>query len=67
MLELELKLVPFVRDHYGTLSPAEQATYEAMLEEEDWQLFDWLQRREVPEDAAVLAMVEKIIASRGKL
>lgn len=67
MLELELKLVPFVRDHYGTLEPAEQATYEAMLEEEDWQLFDWLQRREVPEDPAVLAMVEKIIASRGKL
>ncbi len=67
MLELELKLVPFVRDHYASLSPGEQSTYENMLEEEDWQLFDWLQGREVPEDALTKTVVDKIIASKGRL
>ena len=67
MLELELKLVPFVRDHYASLSPGEQRTYENMLEEEDWQLFDWLQGREVPEDALTKTVVDKIIASKGRL
>lgn len=67
MLELELKLVPFVRDHYATLRPDEQSTYENMLEEEDWQLFDWLQGREVPEDAMTKTMVDRIIAYKGRL
>ena len=67
MLELELKLVPFVRDHFASLSEAEQGCYEAMLAEEDWQLLDWLQGRAVPEDALTRQVVDKIIASRGKL
>ena len=67
MLELELKLVPFVRDHYAHLSEPEQAAYEAMLGEEDWQLFDWLQGKVVPEDALTRQVVDKIIASDGRL
>ena len=67
MLELELKLVPFVRDHFETLSADEQQRYEQLLAYEDWQIFDWLQQREVPDDPALLALVQKIIASQGKL
>ena len=67
MLELELKLVPFVRDRFGDLSKAEQVAYEAMLDEEDWQLFDWLQGREVPNDAVTRQVVDKINAYKGKL
>ena len=67
MLELELKLVPFVRDHYHELDDAERATYEALLAEEDWQLFDWLQGRQVPEDPLTKQVVDKIIASSGRL
>ena len=67
MLELELKLVPFVRDHYDALPASEQTTYENMLEEEDWQLFDWLQGREVPADDLTRTVVDKIIASNGRL
>lgn len=67
MLELELKLVPFVRDEFESLSAAEQEAYEAMLGEEDWQLFDWLQAREMPADAATKSVVEKIIAYEGRL
>ena len=67
MLELELKLVPFVRDHFDNLSDAEQFAYEALLEEEDWQLFDWLQGREVPDDALTKQVIDKIIRYKGRL
>ena len=53
MLELELKLIPFLRDDFSTLSEAEQQAYARMLEEEDWQLFDWLQQREIPQDKLI--------------
>ena len=39
MLELELKLIPFVREHFDGLSEAEQRAYERMLDEDDWQIF----------------------------
>ena len=67
MLELELKLVPFLRDHYKALSAAEQQTYEALLAEEDWQLYDWLQGREIPTEPMTKQVIDKIIASRGVL
>ena len=67
MLELELKLVPFVRDHFRDLGEDERAAYEAMLAEEDWQIFDWLQQRAVPDDPVMRAVVRKIIASKGRL
>ena len=67
ILELELKLVPFVRDHFAQLSAAEQAAYEGILGEEDWQLYDWLQGREVPADKLTKQVIDKIIASDGEL
>ena len=62
MLELELQLIPFARDHYASLSAAEQRCYEQMLDLEDWQLFDWVQGREVPTDPLIKQVVDKIIA-----
>ena len=67
MLEIEAKLVPFIRDHFQDLSSEEQKTYEAMLDLEDWEIFDWLQGREVREDPMVRALVEKIIACKSTL
>tara|TARA_B100000767_G_C19747939_1_gene529399 strand:+ start:1871 stop:2179 length:309 start_codon:yes stop_codon:yes gene_type:complete len=67
MLEIEAKLVPFIRDHFQDLSLEEQTLYEQMLDLEDWEIFDWLQRREIPEDPKVLALVEKIIACKSTL
>ena len=63
MLELELQLIPFARDHYASLSAAEQRCYEQMLDLEDWQLFDWVQGREEPTDPLIKQVVEKIIAT----
>jgi antitoxin CptB len=67
MLELELKLVPFVRDCFETQAEDERIAYEAMLEEEDWQIYDWLQRRASPSDLLTRQVVDKIIAYRGAL
>ena len=67
MLEIEAKLVPFIRDLFQDLSIEEQIIYEQMLELEDWEIFDWLQGREIPEDLKVLALVEKIIACKSTL
>ena len=67
MLELELKLVPFVRDEFHKLSPAEQTAYEAMLAEEDWMLYDWIQGKAEPEDAVTRQLIAKIVAYTGSL
>lgn len=67
MLEIEAKLVPFIRDHFQDLSLEEQTLYEQMLDLEDWEIFDWLQRREIPDDPKVLALVEKIITCKSTL
>lgn len=67
MLELELKLVPFVRDCFADLDDGMQAAYVALLAEEDWQIYDWLQDRGVPEDAETRVLVEQIKAYKGRL
>ncbi len=67
MLELELQLVPFVRDCFETLSEAEQSAYVELLEEEDWQIFDWLQGRVQPTTNTMQVLIAKISAHRGKL
>ena len=67
MLELELKLVPFVRDCYPDLSAELQAAYVDMLAEEDWQIFDWVQGREVPQEPVLAELVGLINSHRGRL
>ena len=67
MLELELKLVPFVRDCYLQLDAQQQAAYEAMLAEEDWQIFDWLQGRVLPEDPITRELIVQISQHKGRL
>ncbi len=60
MLELDLQLVPFLTRRYPDLSPEQKAAYAALLEHEDWQIFDWLQGREQPQDAATRELVRAI-------
>lgn len=63
MLELELALLPFVERRLDTLSAAEQHTYARLLEHDDWDLFDWIQGRQEPEDAELAALVTDIRAA----
>ncbi len=67
MLELELKLVPFVRDCFPSLSSELQASYLSLIEEEDWQIFDWIQGQETPEDELMAELVARINQHVGKI
>lgn len=62
MLELEFQLVPFARDCFAGLTEADKAVYVRLLDHEDWEIFDWLQGREVPADPLLRAMLERIVA-----
>ena len=59
MSELELQLLRFLEVGFSSLSVEEQTCYEDMLSREDWEIFDWVQGREVPE-----AEVEKRVVTR---
>ena len=67
LTELELKLVPFVRDCFHDLSEDEQALYEELLDWEDVDLYDLLQGRIVSQDPQVVGLVDKIIRYDGVL
>jgi antitoxin CptB len=60
MTELEQILLPFVMARYEQLSPADQALYAQLLDEEDWDLYDWLQSRAAP-PAQFEALVQAIV------
>ena len=65
MLELELQLVPFVTHCYPDLNSEQKAAYATLLDHEDWQIFDWLQGREEPREAALGVIVQAIRDSQG--
>lgn len=60
MLELDLILQPFVENVYPSLNTADQGLYEALLEEQDQDLFAWFLKRQNPEDPHLLRIVSLI-------
>ena len=60
MLELELLLLPFTQTQLAKLSDSQLQDYEALLECEDWDIFDWLQNRADPVDSQVCSIVDEI-------
>jgi antitoxin CptB len=46
LLELDLRLVPFARDRYPSLSAADRAMYRKLLEEDDHDILAWLSGRD---------------------
>jgi antitoxin CptB len=62
MLELDLVLEPFVRNAYRDLSSEDQASYRALLECEDQELFGWFLGRLRPEDAELAKIVDTVLA-----
>ena len=61
LLELELLLVPFVRERYAQLSPEAQSSYARLLEYEDLDIYDWLQGRSQPDDQSMAVIVALIV------
>ena len=64
MLELDLILQPFAENVYSQLPLDDQRRYEQLLECEDQDLFSWLLRSKVPEDAQIRQIVDIVLASR---
>ena len=60
MSELELQLLRFLENGFSSLSAEEKVCYEDMLLREDWEIFDWVQGREMPEGEIERRVVSRI-------
>lgn len=65
MLELDLVLIPFLENVYEGLPQDDKERYWRLLDEQDQDLFAWFMRRENPDDADLLKIVEIIRANTG--
>ncbi len=63
MLELDVLLVPFLKEAFTDLDEADQQRYIKLLECEDQDMFSWFMQKEVPADPD-LARIIKIILDR---
>src|SRR5450830_19357 len=61
MLELDVLLVPFVREVYPHLSQADRDCYRNLLECEDQDMFGWFMERSESEDPELQRMVRMIL------
>ncbi|MCF7203323.1 succinate dehydrogenase assembly factor 2 [Pseudomonas oligotrophica] len=61
MLELDVLLVPFVKEVYPSLDAEDQRRYRKLLECEDQDMFGWFMEREEPEDEDLRRMVRMIL------
>ncbi|PZR44643.1 MAG: hypothetical protein DI524_07755 [Ectopseudomonas oleovorans] len=61
MLELDVLLVPFVKEVYPSLDAENQARYRKLLECEDQDMFGWFMQRGEPEDADLRHIVHMIL------
>lgn len=61
MLELDLLLVPFVREAFSSLAADDQQRYYKLLECEDQDMFGWFMQRSEPDDADLQRIVRIIL------
>ncbi|MEM1112720.1 MAG: succinate dehydrogenase assembly factor 2 [Pseudomonadota bacterium] len=61
MLELDLVLEPFVTERYSELDQDERQSFQRLMEREDQELYGWFLQRQIPDDEALAAIVEKIL------
>lgn len=61
MLELDVLLVPFVKEVYADLDPEDQRRYQKLLACEDQDMFGWFMERSEPEDEDLRRMVRMIL------
>jgi len=63
MLELDVLLVPFLKEAYKDLPKEDQVRYQQLLDCEDTDMFSWFMQKSVPQDPD-LARIVKIILDR---
>lgn len=60
LLELDLLLVPFVRECFDELSEESRRAYAELLDFDDVDIYDWIQGRSAPQRASLRAIVHRI-------
>ncbi|WP_028885906.1 succinate dehydrogenase assembly factor 2 [Teredinibacter turnerae] len=65
MLELDLVLLPFLENHFHSLTAEEQQLFETLLECEDQDLFNWFLRKNLPDDENLRRIVTIILSHTG--
>jgi antitoxin CptB len=61
MLELDVLLVPFVKEVYPQLGAEDRARYRKLLSCEDQDMFGWFMQRGEPDDPDLRRMVRMIL------
>lgn len=65
MRELDLVLERFLDSGYSELGEADRARFETLLATQDDTLFGWFYQGEVPDDAGMAQLVERIRGHYG--
>jgi antitoxin CptB len=60
LLELDLLLPPFVQARFDSLSSAQKFVLQRLLDCDDHDIWDWYQRRGVPDDAGLAEIVDLV-------
>lgn len=58
--ELDYYIDPYVREHFLTASPTEQATFARLVEQEDPDLLDWFLFNKTAPDAQIGELILKL-------
>lgn len=61
MLELDVLMLPFVKEIYPSLPEEDQARYRQLIECEDNDLFAWFMQRSRPEDPELARIIDLIL------
>lgn len=64
MRELDLMLLDFVECHYDQLSPADQARFEQLLQNQDQLLLAWLMGHQQPAEPQLAGLIAKVRGTR---
>jgi len=67
MLELDLLLVPFAQGQLKLMNHAMLLKYEALLAQEDQDLFSWFTQRISPPDAQLQEIVSLVLAHNAAM
>ena len=62
MLELDIVLETFVKQHYLSLDADQRQLYRRLLACEDQQLYDWFLKKKPVVDPELAAMIDMILA-----
>ena len=63
MLELDVLLLPFLKERFRGLELQDQQRFEKLIACEDQDIFSWVMRHAEPEDADLKRIVELILES----